>query len=117
MVQVKSPVRSLSELDAARQVEEAERASERAVAKANKEALKAAAVEAAKAEAVVAGQEKREVSVRREQRVQIRERTCENNTVRSILYPSKLFIMGYEQGCRKRDEFSEIPVAYYVSNA
>ena len=100
MTQVNTPVLSPEELEAAQQVEEAEKAehaAERAVAKANKAALmRAVAEEAAEAEAVVAGEEKRQGCVRREQRVQIRERICEDNTVRSIMYPWMLIAMGHE---------------------
>ena len=83
MVQVNAPVQSLQELGGARQVEEAEGAQERAAAEANKAASKAAAVEAAEADAVVAGEEEQRSCVRLEQCVLVRERTCEDNTVRS----------------------------------
>ena len=87
-------------LEGARQVEEAERALERVASEANKAASKAVAVQAGKAEAVVAGEKERQGWGRREQCVSIRERTCEDKTVRPNIYPCTLVRMGHEARLR-----------------
>ena len=92
MAQVHTPVLPPKELEAAREVEEAKRATERAEANAKKEDV----AKAAEAEAVAAGEEKHWGCVQREQRVLDRERTCEDDTVRSIMYSWTLVAMGHE---------------------